>query len=149
MKSRGLSIVVTGGAGFIGSHLCETLLGGGNRVICVDNFVTGRKENIKHLLHAENFSLIQHDITKPLQFEEQVDQLYNLASPASPIDFARMPLEILLTNSLGTKNMLEFACEKKARFLQASSSEVYGQPLQHPQQETYLGNVNPIGERSC
>ncbi len=148
MKSRGLSIVVTGGAGFIGSHLCETLLRDGNRVICVDNFVTGRKENVQHLLAEKNFTLIEHDITLPLKIDESIDQVYNLASPASPADFAKMPLRILLVNSVGTKNMLDLAAEKNARFLQASTSEVYGDPLQHPQRETYFGNVNPIGARS-
>ncbi len=149
MKSSGLSIVVTGGAGFIGSHLCETLLKEGNKVVCVDNFVTGRKENIRHLVAEKNFSLIEHDITKPLKLDESIDQVYNLASPASPADFAKIPLQILLANSVGVKNMLDLAVEKNAIFLQASTSEVYGDPLQHPQRETYLGNVNPIGARGC
>jgi len=143
------TVVVTGGSGFIGSHLCAALLEKGNRVIAVDNLVTGSKANIAELLGNGNFSLVEHDITAPLQVDERVDRIYNLASPASPIDFSRIPLEILAVNSLGTKNMLDLALEKKARFLQASTSEVYGQPLEHPQKETYFGNVNPIGERSC
>jgi len=149
MKGSGLSIVVTGGAGFIGSHLCEALLKEGNKVVCVDNFVTGRKENVQPFLAEKNFSLVEHDITLPLKLDESIDQVYNLASPASPADFAKMPLQILLVNSVGTKNMLELAVEKNARFLQASTSEVYGDPLQHPQRETYFGNVNSIGQRSC
>ncbi|MCX6799389.1 MAG: SDR family oxidoreductase [Candidatus Diapherotrites archaeon] len=142
-------ILVSGGAGFIGSHLCERLLADGNRVICVDNFVTGRKENVLHLLSDKNFSLVEHDITEPLKVKEKICQIFNLASPASPVDFEKIPLEILAVNSAGTGNMLELAAEKKARFLQASTSEVYGDPLEHPQRETYWGNVNPNGPRSC
>lgn len=149
MPSDDNPVVVTGGAGFIGSHLCETLLGDGNRVICVDNFATGRKENIRHLVAQKNFSLVEHDMTEPLKIDESIDQVYNLASPASPADFAKIPLQILMVNSVGTKNMLELAAEKNARFLQASTSEVYGDPLQHPQRETYFGNVNSIGARGC
>ncbi len=144
-----MNIVVSGGAGFIGAHLCERLLKENNRVICVDSLVTGRKKNLLELEQDKNFSLLQQDITVPLEIDEKVDQVYNLASPASPVDFPRMPIEILLTNSVGTKNMLEFALGKEARFLQASTSEVYGNPLQHPQREAYFGNVNPIGIRSC
>jgi len=143
------TILVTGGAGFIGSHLCEALLAKGNKVICLDNFVTGSRENIKHLEGSKNFSLVEHDVTKPIVLDEKVDQIYNMASPASPIDFQKMPIEILLTNSFGTKNLLDLAFEKKARFLEASTSEVYGQPLEHPQKESYWGNVNTIGLRSC
>jgi len=141
--------VVTGGAGFIGSHLCEVLIEKGNRVICVDNLVTGSKLNISHLLKRKSFRFVKHDITKPLKVKGQVDRIFNLASPASPKDFSRIPVEIMMTNSLGTKNMLDLAVEKKAMFLETSTSEVYGQPLEHPQKETYLGNVNTIGERSC
>jgi nucleoside-diphosphate-sugar epimerase len=142
-------VVVAGGSGFIGSHLCETLLAAGNRVICVDNFLTGRKENVAHLLQNNSFTLLEHDITQPIKIDGLVDQVYNLASPASPKDFLRIPFEILAVNSTGTGNMLQLAAEKKARFLQASTSEVYGDPLQHPQKESYWGNVNPIGDRSC
>ncbi len=143
------TIVITGGVGFIGSHLCERLLKEGNKVIAVDNFVTGNKANVNAFLSNENFSLIEHDITKPLEIEGEVDQIFNMASPASPVDFPRIPIEILLTNSLGTKNVLDFAVSKNARILQASTSEVYGNPLEHPQKETYFGNVNTIGPRSC
>ncbi|MBN2067996.1 MAG: SDR family oxidoreductase [Candidatus Diapherotrites archaeon] len=141
--------VVTGGSGFIGSHLCQVLLEEGSKVIAVDSLVTGSRANISGLLGNENFSFIEHDITVPLEIDSGVDRVYNLASPASPIDFPRIPLEILAVNSLGTKNMLELALEKKARLLEASTSEVYGQPLEHPQREAYFGNVNTIGERSC
>jgi len=134
------TIVITGGVGFIGSHLCERLLKEGNKVIAVDNFVTGNKANVNAFLSNENFSLIEHDITKPLEIEGEVDQIFNMASPASPVDFPRIPIEILLTNSLGTKNVLDFAVSKNARILQASTSEVYGNPLEHPQKETYFGN---------
>ena len=143
------NVVVTGGAGFIGSHLCKNLLEEGNKVICVDSFVTGQKKNVEDLLENKSFSLVEHDITKPLKLSEPVDRIYNLASPASPKDFSRIPVEIMLTNSSGLKNMLDFALEKNARILQASTSEVYGNPLEHPQKETYFGNVNPVGERSC
>ena len=143
------TVVVTGGAGFVGSHLCEALSSQGSAVICVDSLVTGREENVERLLEDKNFSLVRHDITKAIDLKEGIDQVYNLASPASPKDFSRIPIEILLTNSVGTRNALELAVSKKARFLQASTSEVYGQPLEHPQKETYFGNVNSIGERSC
>jgi nucleoside-diphosphate-sugar epimerase len=143
------TIVVSGGAGLIGSHLCERLLGEGNKVICIDSFVTGKKENVQHLLQNGNFSLVEQDITKPFSLDEKPEHVYNLASPASPVDFAKIPLDILAVNSAGTRNMLELALESKARFLQASTSEVYGEPLEHPQKESYWGNVNSIGERSC
>ena len=143
------TVLVSGGAGFIGSHLCERLLADGSRVICVDNFVTGRKENVRHLLPDKNFSLVEHDITQPLEIKEKIGRIFNLASPASPVDFEKIPVEILAVNSAGTRNMLELAGEKKARFLQASTSEVYGDPLEHPQRETYWGNVNCNGPRSC
>ena len=143
------TIVVAGGAGFIGSHLCERLLKDGEKVVCVDNFVTGSKKNVETLMQNENFNLLEHNITKPIEVEEEVDQIYNMASPASPVDFPRIPIEILLTSSLGLKNLLDFAIEKKARIFQASTSEVYGNPLEHPQKETYFGNVNTLGPRSC
>ncbi len=143
------TVVVAGGAGFIGSNLCKTLLGQGHKVVCVDSFVTGNKTNLEEVFYEKNFSLIAHDITEPLQFKGPVDQVYDMASPASPIDFPKIPIEILLTASVGVKNLLEFALEKKATLLHASTSEVYGNPLEHPQKESYWGNVNPIGERSC
>lgn len=143
------TIVVAGGAGFIGSNLVETLLKEGNKVIAIDNFLTGSKENIELFAGNENFSFIEHDIRDPLKIEGPIDQVYNCASPASPIDFPKMPLDILLTGSIGVKNLLDFCLEKKARFLQTSTSEVYGNPLVHPQREDYWGNVNPIGARSC
>ena len=143
------NIVITGGAGFIGNHLCRTLLEKGNKVTCIDSFVTGSKGNVKDLLENKNFSLVEHDITKPLKLSGKVDRVYNLASPASPKDFSKIPIEIMLVNSLGVKNILDFAIEKNARFLQTSTSEVYGNPLEHPQTESYFGNVNTIGERSC
>lgn len=143
------TMIVAGGAGFIGSHLCETLLGQGRRVVCVDSLVTGRKENIAHLMQGKNFSFIEHDIVVPFEVKGGVDFVYNLASPASPKDFSRMPIEIMLVNSVGTKNLLDLALAKKARFLEASTSEVYGQPLEHPQRESYCGNVSTTGERSC
>jgi len=142
-------IVVTGGAGFIGSHLCERLLNDGHKVICLDNLCTGTNENIAHLLNNKNFTYLQHDITKPLTINEEVNFIFHLASPASPVDYQRLPVETLLTGSSGTHNALEFAREKDATFLLASSSEVYGDPDVHPQREDYWGNVNPIGPRSC
>ena len=142
------TIVVTGGAGFIGSHLCEKLLARGNRVVCVDNFITGNKRNIQHLLTNKNFEYVEHDITTPLKLSD-FDQLYNLASPASPVDYYKKPIETLFAGSFGVKNMLELCKENEATFLQASTSEVYGDPKEHPQKETYFGNVNPVGPRAC
>ncbi len=147
------TIVVTGGAGLIGSHLCEFLLAKGNKVICIDNFLTSSKSNIAHLLPNKNFKFLKHDVTKPLKISGKISgkvhQIYNLASPASPEDYFKRPIETLMINSLGTKNALELALKHKASFLEASTSEVYGDPLQHPQKESYWGNVNSIGERSC
>jgi UDP-glucuronate decarboxylase len=140
-------ILITGGAGFIGSHLCEELLKKGNEVICLDNFYTGSKENIQHLLNNPKFELIRHDITEP--FRAEVDQIYNFACPASPVHYQGNPIKTIKTNVLGTTHMLGLAKRVKARILQASTSEVYGNPLEHPQKETYWGNVNPIGIRSC
>lgn len=140
-------ILVTGGAGFIGSHLCTRLVKEGNEVICVDNFFTGSKKNIELLLDAHNFELIRHDVTKELLVE--VDQIYNLACPASPVHYQYNPVKTMKTSVMGAINMLGLAKRVKARILQASTSEVYGDPAVHPQPEGYWGNVNPIGIRSC
>ena len=140
-------ILVTGGAGFIGSHLCERLLANGNEVLCVDNFYTGRRANIAHLLADPRFELLRHDICLPLYVE--VDEIYNLACPASPIHYQLDPIKTTKTSVLGVLNMLGLAHRTGARILQASTSEVYGDPLLHPQSEDYRGNVNPIGPRSC
>jgi UDP-glucuronate decarboxylase len=141
------NILITGGAGFIGSHLAEKLLNEGNRVICVDNFFTGSRKNIEHLLDNPNFKLIEHDIVKPVELE--VDEIYNLACPASPIHYQYNAIKTIKTSVLGVTNMLGLAKRTKAKILQASTSEVYGDPLVHPQREDYWGNVNPIGIRSC
>jgi UDP-glucuronate decarboxylase len=142
-----MRILVTGGAGFIGSHLCERLLSDGHNVICLDNFFTGRRENILHLLADDRFELVRHDVIEPILLE--VDQIYNLACPASPIHYQYNPVKTVKTNVMGTINMLGLAKRVRARILQASTSEVYGDPLEHPQTESYWGNVNPIGLRSC
>jgi UDP-glucuronate decarboxylase len=139
--------LVTGGAGFIGSHLCERLLAEGNEVICLDNFFTGRKENLNGLLDNHRFELVRHDVTEPILLE--VDQIYNLACPASPVHYQFNPVKTVKTNVMGTINMLGLAKRVRARILQASTSEVYGDPLVHPQTEDYWGNVNTIGLRSC
>lgn len=138
--------LVTGGAGFLGSHLCESLLGRGNRVICIDNLETGSLENVAHL-RSEQFTFVNHDLTQHVEIDEPVDSVFHLASPASPIDYARLPLQTLKVGSYGTHNALGLAKFKRARFLLASTSEVYGDPLVHPQPENYWGNVNPIGPR--
>lgn len=140
-------ILITGGAGFIGSHLCEKLLKEGNEVISVDNYFTGRKKNIQHLTKNPNFEIIRHDIVNELRAE--VDQIYNFACPASPVHYQYNAISTIKTNVLGTMNMLGLAKKVKARILQASTSEVYGNPLEHPQKESYWGNVNTIGIRSC
>ena len=142
------TILVAGAAGFIGSHLCERLLQQNFRVIGVDNFCTGSKKNIQDFFENKNFSFLEHDIIKPLLPEEKIDFIFNLASPASPKQYTKMPIETLLVGSLGVKNMLDLALENNAGFLQASTSEVYGNPLEHPQKESYFGNVNPVGPRS-
>ena len=142
-----MRILVTGGAGFIGSHLCERLLSEGHEVICLDNFFTGRKQNIIHLLDDKKFELVRHDVTEPILLE--VDQIYNLACPASPVHYQYNPVKTVKTSVMGMINMLGMAKRVHARILQASTSEVYGDPLIHPQTEDYYGNVNPIGLRSC
>lgn len=142
--------LVTGGAGFIGSHLCDLLIEKGYKVICLDNLLTGSKKNIEHLLSSPNFEFIEADITKPVNLlSSGIDFVFHLASPASPIDYQNYSEETLLTNSLGTLNILELAKKTGAKVLIASTSEVYGDPLEHPQKETYLGNVNTFGPRSC
>jgi UDP-glucuronate decarboxylase len=142
-----MRILVTGGAGFIGSHLCERLLNEGNEVICLDNFFTGRRENVFQLLDNPRFELLRHDVTEPILLE--VDQIYNLACPASPVHYQYNPVKTVKTSVMGAINMLGLAKRVKARILQASTSEVYGDPEIHPQTEDYWGNVNPIGLRSC
>jgi dTDP-glucose 4,6-dehydratase len=139
--------VVSGGAGFLGSHLCDYLLAKGHRVICVDNLDTGSLQNIEHLSNGEDFLFVNHDVTEPFFVEERVDYVFHLASPASPIDYLRLPLHTLKVGSYGTHNMLGLAKFKRSRFLIASTSEVYGDPQVHPQPETYWGHVNPIGPR--
>lgn len=140
-------ILVTGGAGFIGSHLCERLLKDGNDVICLDNFFTGSKDNIRHLLNDNHFELVRHDVTK--EFFAEVDQIYNLACPASPVHYQYNAIKTIKTSVLGVLHMLGLAKRCNATILQASTSEVYGDPKVHPQTEDYWGNVNPIGVRSC
>ncbi len=142
-----MRILVTGGAGFIGSHLCERLLSKGHEVICLDNFFTGRRENVAHLLNDRRFELLRHDVTEPILLE--VDQIYNLACPASPVHYQYNPVKTVKTSVMGMINMLGLAKRVKARILQASTSEVYGDPEIHPQPESYWGNVNCIGPRSC
>jgi UDP-glucuronate decarboxylase len=140
-------VLVTGGAGFLGSHLCERLVAAGHDVLCVDNYFTGRRVNVAHLLDARNFELIRHDVTFPLYVE--VDEIYNLACPASPIHYQHDPVQTTKTSVHGAINMLGLAKRVGAKILQASTSEVYGDPTQHPQREDYWGNVNPVGPRSC
>lgn len=139
--------LVTGGAGFIGSHLCERLLERGDEVICLDNFFTGRKSNVQHLMGEPRFELIRHDVTDPIRIE--VDRIYNLACPASPVHYQYNAVKTIKTNVMGALNTLGLAKRVKARILQASTSEVYGDPQVHPQEESYWGHVNPIGMRSC
>ena len=139
--------VITGGAGFLGSHLCERLLAEGYEVICVDNLITGRTENIAHLLDRPDFQFLQHDVSKPFEIEGPVDRVLHFASPASPIDYLELPIQTLKVGSLGTHNTLGLAKAKRARYLLASTSEVYGDPKEHPQKETYWGHVNPVGPR--
>lgn len=142
------TIVITGGAGFIGSNLCHHLINEGNRVICVDNFYSGNINNVKDL-DESLFTIINHDITEPLKIDEDIDEIYNLACPASPPYYQATPIKTIKTNVLGMLNTLELANEKDAKILQTSTSEIYGEPLEHPQKETYRGNVNTMGIRSC
>jgi len=141
------TVLVTGGAGFLGSHLCEYLLNKGEHVICLDNFFTGSRDNVKHLIGHPNFEIVRHDIVFPYYVE--CDQIYNLACPASPVHYQYNAIKTIKTNVIGMHNMLGLAKRVKARILQASTSEVYGDPEEHPQKETYWGRVNPIGRRSC
>ena len=141
--------MVAGGAGFIGSHVCDRLIERGDDVIAIDNFVTGARSNVAHLASEERFQLVEHDVCEPLELDGDVHYVLDLASPASPKDFAVLPLEILAVGSAGTRSLLELARLKGARFLITSTSEVYGDPTVHPQPESYWGNVNPIGPRSC
>ncbi|HAW60018.1 MAG TPA: hypothetical protein DCW86_00920 [Actinobacteria bacterium] len=146
-------VLVTGGAGFIGSHLCDALIERGYKVICVDNFITGSRENIEHLLDDEKFELVEHDITVPfsslIPTPSSLKCIFHLASPASPVDYSAFSIETLIVNSLGTYNVLEVAREGGAKVLLASTSEVYGDPKVSPQSEDYWGNVNPVGPRAC
>ncbi|MGQ9523418.1 MAG: UDP-glucuronic acid decarboxylase family protein [Armatimonadota bacterium] len=139
--------IVTGGAGFIGSHLCEALLAAGHEVVCIDNLLTGSRDNVAHLEGQPSFRFVQHDVTQPLFIDGDI--YFHLASPASPVGFRTYPLETLLVNSVGTYNLLESARKCGGRFLMASTSEAYGDPLVHPQSEEYWGNVNPVGVRAC
>jgi UDP-glucuronate decarboxylase len=139
--------LVTGGSGFLGSHLCERLLNDGHEVVCLDNFFTGTRTNVEHLLDNHRFELFRHDVTTPLTME--VDEVYHLACPASPIHYQRNPVRTIRTAVEGTLNLLDLAREAKARIMIASTSEIYGDPVEHPQRETYWGNVNPIGPRAC
>ncbi len=139
--------LVTGGAGFLGSHLCERLLAEGHRVVCVDNLVTGRHSNIAHLEGASDFRFIEHDVTRPIDLDEPIDNVFHFASPASPIDYLELPIQTLKVGSLGTHNTLGLAKAHGSTYVLASTSEVYGDPLVHPQHESYWGNVNPVGPR--
>ena len=141
-----MKALVTGGAGFLGSHLCDLLLEKGHEVVCVDNLITGNEQNIAHI-NQDGFSYIRHDVSKPLYLKGKIDLIFHLASPASPIDYMELPIQTLKVGALGTHNMLGLAKEKNARFLLASTSEVYGDPLVNPQSEEYWGNVNPVGPR--
>ena len=142
-----MRILLTGGAGFIGSHLCDLLIRNGHSIICMDNLITGKKENIQHLLDNPNFKFIEHDVTKYIDVKEKIDYVLHFASPASPVDYLKYPIKTLKVGSLGTHNALGVAKKHGAKFLLASTSEVYGDPLVNPQPETYWGNVNPIGPR--
>ena len=142
-----ITSIVTGGAGFLGTHLCERLLDEGHRVVCVDNLITGTKANIAHILDHDDFEFLEHDVTRPFEVLGTIDNVLHFASPASPIDYLELPIQTLKVGSLGTHNTLGLAKAKQARYLLASTSEVYGDPLIHPQPESYWGNVNPVGPR--
>jgi len=144
-----MNILVAGGAGFIGSHLCKKLIAENQYVFCVDNLLTGDLKNINDLRSNKHFQFLKQDIINPLELKDKIDQIYHLASPASPIDYQNYPLETIMANSTGTYNLLELAKQNNARFLLASTSEVYGDPMIHPQKESYWGNVNSFGPRSC
>lgn len=145
-----MRILVSGGAGFIGSHLCERLLNEGHKVIALDNFMTGRRSNMESFINHPDFTFYEHDIVEPFtQLTEPVDAIFHLASPASPVGYTKNPIETHMVNSMGTHNMLKLALRYQARYLLTSTSEAYGDPLEHPQREEYWGNVNPIGPRSC
>jgi len=141
--------IISGAAGFIGSHLSDRLIEQGHTVVGLDNLITGRLQNIEHLLGNPNFVFLEHDVTKPIEIEGPIDGVFHLASLASPVDYLKHPIETLESGSSGTRNMLELARKANARFLLSSTSECYGDPLEHPQKETYWGNVNPVGPRSC
>lgn len=143
------TILITGGAGFVGSHLCQRLLSENNNIICVDNFLTSSKENIIPFLDHKNFKFIEHDIINPLLIDENIDEIYNLACPASPIHYQNNAIRTIKANTIGVINMLGLARAKNAKIFQASTSEVYGDPIEHPQKESYRGNVNPDGPRAC
>jgi dTDP-glucose 4,6-dehydratase len=143
------SVVITGGAGFIGSHLCDRLINEGFKVICLDNFITGKLENVRHLLQDKNFTIIKHNVTKYIKIKGKVSYVLHFASPASPEDYLKFPIQTLKVGSLGTHNTLGLAKDKEAGFMLASTSEVYGDPLVHPQPESYWGNVNSLGVRGC
>lgn len=142
-----ITSIVTGGAGFLGSHLCERLLAEGHRVVCVDNLITGTEANLSHILDHDRFEFLEHDVTRPFEVLGTIDNVLHFASPASPIDYLELPIQTLKVGSLGTHNTLGLAKAKQARYLLASTSEVYGDPLIHPQSESYWGNVNPVGPR--
>jgi len=143
------TILITGGAGFIGGHLCDFLLERNFKVICMDNFITGNKKNIEHLNNNKNFTLKSHDVSKHIEIDEPIEYILHFASPASPVDYQKIPIQTLKVGSLGTHNTLGLALAKKAKYVLASTSEVYGDPLVNPQPETYWGNVNPTGPRGC
>jgi dTDP-glucose 4,6-dehydratase len=145
----GQRFLVTGGGGFLGSHLCESLLSKGGEVVAVDDFITGRKTNVDHLVGNPAFQLIEQDITRALDIDWDLDGIFHLASPASPVDYAKYPIETLRVGAMGADNIMELARQKNCRVLIASTSEIYGDPLEHPQRESYWGNVNPIGPRGC
>lgn len=143
-----MRVIVTGGAGFVGSHLCERWLDDGHEVVAMDNYATGRPDNVRHLLANPRFELREQDVTEPVSVDGDVDFVFHMASPASPADYLALPVETMMVSSVGTKNMLDLAREKGAGFLLASTSECYGDPQEHPQKETYWGHVNPIGPRA-